>query len=340
MERPARRPSGTSPGWCAWLLALALALALATAGAAASPAVAAVTATQDGSTIWSVRPAGADGADGRAWVEENLDPGARVTEYMEIRNLGDHAATFSLRAADGYFTDTGRFTMLPRGEESHDAGSWIELQDSVVINGGETVVLPFTIAVPLDAAPGDHPGGVAASVLSNGTGLSGSSIAVDSRVGFRVMIRVSGELRPDMSVTATAEYHAAWSPFVAGSVTIEYTVRNTGNTRLSVAPAAHVTGLLGSVAAPGAEIVEFAPGESRTGTIVVAGVWPVVAVEAAVKAESTAIPGLSNPVVERETRTTMLAMPWPQLALVLLIASAVFVAVKASARRRARIDEP
>jgi hypothetical protein len=40
-------------------------------------------------------------------------------------SLGDEAPTSALAAADGYVTDTGRFSMLPTAAESQDAGTWV-----------------------------------------------------------------------------------------------------------------------------------------------------------------------------------------------------------------------
>ena len=69
-----------------------------------------------------------------------------------MRNLGAAEATFRLGAADGYYTENGRFTTLPAGTESTAAGAWIDLPEDVRVAAGETVVIPFEIT---DSGAGD-----------------------------------------------------------------------------------------------------------------------------------------------------------------------------------------
>jgi hypothetical protein len=95
--------------------------------------------------------------------------------------------TLRISAADGYFQENGRFSMLPSDKESVDAGLWIEVQDEVTVGAGETVIVPFTTTVPENATPGDHAAGIAASVLSQQVEEDGAMAGVESRVGFRVM---------------------------------------------------------------------------------------------------------------------------------------------------------
>ncbi|MEX5637557.1 hypothetical protein [Parafrankia sp. FMc2] len=102
---------------------------------------------------WTVRPADERGPDGRSWVELTLDPGETATEHVAVRNLGRTPATFSITAADGYFTDTGRFNMLPSTRPSREAGTWVEAPDTVTVEAGESAVLPFTVTVPRNATP-------------------------------------------------------------------------------------------------------------------------------------------------------------------------------------------
>jgi len=289
------------------------------------------------STTWSVRLAGAEGADGRAWLEQALDPGAQVREHMEVRNLGKTDADFTLQAADGYFTDTGRFNMLPRSEPSKDAGTWISLPDSVHVRAGETAIVPFTISVPDNATPGDHPAGVAAGVMASGDDAEGNSVGVDSRVGFRVMVRVKGELAPALTVEAQSTYLGAWNPFRPGRVRIEYTIHNSGNARLSAAPSAAARGLLSASArVEGIVVTEFAPGETRTGTITVPNVWPAGSIDTTVFAEGKTVPESDTAVPPTRTSVSVLAVPWPQLSLLLALAALTLLIIRLRRFHRAR----
>ncbi|WP_238432484.1 DUF916 domain-containing protein [Micromonospora tarensis] len=201
-----------------------VALAVVSLTVAAAPA--AVAAEPDPKALtWTVQPASATGPDHRRWITANLDPGQAVTEHLAVRNLSRSAVAFSLKAADGYLTDKGRFNMLSSDRPSVDGGTWIDVQQRVTVGPNETRVVPFTITVPRDATPGDHPAGIAATVTS-----TGGTVSVESRVGFRVMLRVNGVARAALPVGGlSTSYSPSWNPFRAGTVRVRYTVENDGN---------------------------------------------------------------------------------------------------------------
>lgn len=299
------------------------------------PALPAQAAESDPVT-WSVTPADADGPDGRSWMELVADPGDEVHEYLAVRNLGEADATFRLSAQDGYFTETGRFNMLESGQTSVDAGTWVDLPDEVAVAAGATEVVPLTITVPADATPGDHAAGVAASVLSTGTGADGATLQVESRVGFRLMTRVTGELAPSLEVERIdAAYATDWNPFAPGDASVGVVVRNTGNTRLSVAPTVTVAGTAGTVPE---ERIELLPGDVRTIPSEVAGVWPTVVSPTVAELDAEVITpdgGTADKLETVHAETTLWSMPWPQL-LVLLGAALLLAAILTDRRRRSR----
>ena len=182
-----------------------------------------------------------NGEDGRSWVEWEADAGEQRSEYMVVTNHGEADVEFQLSAADGYFTDTGRFNMLPADEESVAAGTWIDVPESVVVPAGGAETVPFTVTVPENATPGDHAAGVAASIRSTGSG----SVGVESRVGFRVMTRVAGDLQPQLGAAASGTYTGEINPFSSGSIDVAYEIENTGNTLLRTQPEVEVSGPFG-----------------------------------------------------------------------------------------------
>jgi len=317
------------------VVALALAAALAVSGNA--PASAAGTDDESDATItWSVRPGDETGADGRSWIELELDPGARVTEHLVVTNHSPVDVEFRLSAADGYFTDKGRFNMLASDVESTEAGTWIAVPDSVEVPSGESVVVPFTLTVPDNATPGDHPAGVAASILSSGDG----QIGVESRVGFRVMTRVTGELEPAIRAEATGEYAGVWNPFEPGVLTAGILVENTGNTRLGVLPTVTATSLFGLIRFEQEleEIAEIAPGEQRSMSADLRGVWPLFAYDVSVEATPVAVSeDLPVDGVEpASASTTVMAIPVSQL--IFLAIAAVLILLFWLERRRKKRD--
>ena len=320
---------GTPPRVLSMAAIIAAAIALV-----AAPSVAVAT-TPDDSVTWAVTPADANGGDGRSWVETELDPGEMVTDYLAVSNLGTSTTTFELSAADGYFTETGRFNMLQSGQTSVDAGTWITVANSIQVEPGATEIVPFTISVPDNATPGDHPAGVAASVSTTGTTSDGAQIGVDSRVGFRVITRVTGALAPALAIgDITGEYSPTWNPFTPGRIDLRYEATNSGNTQLSFDDT--VSGITtNETTTPRGDLF---PGETRVVAVEPVTAWPLgpVSVEVAV---AGAVPSDDSLAVASVSRTIVVwAVPWSQLVLLGAIAAVIVLLVLARRRSSAKMD--
>ena len=315
---------GTPPHAVSTAAIIAAAFALVAAPSAA------VAATPDDSVTWAVTPADANGGDSRSWVEAELDPGETVTDYLAVSNLGASTTTFELSAADGYFTETGRFNMLQSGQTSVDAGTWITIASFVEVEPGATEIVPFTISVPENATPGDHPAGVAASVTTTGTTSDGAQIGVDSRVGFRVITQVTGTLAPALSLSeVSGDYVPSWNPFTPGRIDVRYEVTNSGNTQLSFDDTT-----LNATTARG----DLFPGETRSVAVEPTTAWPLgpLSVEVVV---AGAVPSDDSLAVASVSRTiTVWAIPWAQLALLAAIALVAVLLVLSRRRSSAKLD--
>lgn len=322
--------------WRCWRR-LAAALLLAAPTALLLPASTALADAAPGNITWAVTPADAEGADGRTIIEHTLTPGAQLEEHLAIRNLSAQAVTFRLSAADGFFTRAGRFDMLPSDRPSSGAGTWISMVETIDVAAGAIAVVPFRIAIPDDAEPGDHTAGVAASVFNVQNTAEGTAVGVESRVGFRVALRIAGALTPSAELTAASiGYEQAWNPFRPGGAVAILTLRNTGNTRL----------LLDGVLRLGSRTVvfpdlqerrqELLPGEERQIELRIDGVWPLIAVPAKLEITPTsfAMDGSTTAIHPLAAGLTLWAVPSPQLALLLLLSS--FVGLVAVLRRRSR----
>ncbi|GGM55060.1 hypothetical protein ACFFX1_19550 [Dactylosporangium sucinum] len=292
------------------------------------PAAPAYAGPED-TVTWTVQPATAGGPDGRRWIERTLDPGQAVTEHLAVRNFGDTPAVFALKAADGYLTDKGRFNMLPSDRASVDGGTWVAVQPTVRVGAKETVVVPFTITAPAGAAPGDHPAGIAATVTS-----AGGQVNVESRVGFRLMLRASGTPTATLSVTGlTTSYERSWNPLRPGRARVSYTVTNTGNVWLSGK---------GTVSAGGgsatADVGELLPKGTHRADVRVGGVWPLGRVRTTVTLTPIVLGDTgAGPVAANTVTTTATAwvLPWSQLLLLAALVGLVF-ALRAHRRSRRR----
>lgn len=286
-------------------------------------------AAQDDAITWAVSPSTGGVPDKRSWVELELEPGAVASDEAVVRNLSTEAVTFRISAADGYFTDTGRFSMLESGRESVDAGTWISAPETVTVEPGGSGTVPFTVTVPENATPGDHAAGIAASVVSQGTGPDGSGVGVESRIGFRVMTRVTTGSRGTRSSPAPSRS----SP--------------TSSTRAMCAccstaprvPRAPPPPLVASDAAR----QELLPGDRRAVSVQLDGIWPLFGVGADLTVAPTVVapdqdPAAVAPVTES---LTVAAVPLPQL-LVLAGVALVLAALLAgrSRSRPAPVREP
>jgi hypothetical protein len=310
---------------------------VATVPFAPAGAVAAPTPSPTSPTLtWAVQPANQQGPDGRRWITHTLDAGQVVTERLAVRNFSNRTAVFALKAADGYLTDNGRFNMLPSNQASVDGGTWITVQDRVTVGANETKVVPFTITVPPDAKPGDHPAGIAATVTA-----TGGTVAVESRVGFRVMMRVSGTVTAALTVDdLTATYRHSWNPFAAGSVRVRYTTTNDGGvavTGTGRVATAELGGLTDSDARTRVE--QTLPGGSRQVDVRVAGVWGLGPLKTTVDLTPAVLEGDKSGAEIRPASATVTVwtLPWPQLFLGAMLVAAVFAARTIVRRRQQRL---
>ncbi|GGK96254.1 hypothetical protein GCM10007382_15650 [Salinibacterium xinjiangense] len=224
------------------LMAMALALsplAVSAFGFAPAPTAAAV----DGDITWSVEPAPtAEG--GRRTFDYKTDPGTQINDTVLVTNQGTTAAEFLIYATDARNElETGAFGLLKREEEPIDAGAWITTDiDKITLQPGTEASIPFTVLVPSDATPGDHVGGIVASVLTTGD-QDGAAVVLEQRVGARVYLTVSGI--PDVGVETSgflAGFTPELNPFAPGTMSVTYDVRNTGNVRMDVNQKLQITG--------------------------------------------------------------------------------------------------
>lgn len=200
---------------------------------------------------WSLRPAALDGAPrARTFFEHEVAPGRAVQDRATLANLTDHPLTFDLYAADGYTTADGGFALRLQGDARRGLGAWVSLTTpTVTVAPKSSVTFPLQVGVPSDAAPGDWAGGIVASVARPVTAGEGpAGLVVEQGVAARIYVRVSGPLKPAISVN---ELHLdlpaiSWAPIGdRDRGTVSYLLANTGNTRLSGTAQLEITDSLG-----------------------------------------------------------------------------------------------
>jgi len=324
-----------------WVLAVGLVCCIA------SPASAAPVSRAAGRVTFGIEPSSAGGADGRPDLSFGVTPGAVLRDHVAVLNYSSVALSLQLYATDAIETAAGGFGLLPATAKPTGAGAWISLprRDETVSVPPQSakapgqVVVPLVVRIPDNATPGDHAGGIVASLRTVGKNSSGQNVILVQRVGTRVFVRVAGRLSPRLSVSdLRAGYGGTLNPIGQGHVTVSYLLTNAGNVDLAVDQSISVSGLLGStrhldlVAVP-----LLLPGTSLHERVVVPGVWPQFRLQAKVSAVPHAPVGASAAGLVPVTETTGLwAIPWPLIALVALVLLAVFAALRARANLTAR----
>lgn len=242
----------------------------ATPSAATSPIAApAVSASTAGQVAWSMMPVITDVGEERSNFAYAVEPGATLEDAVLVRNSGSAALTLAVYGS-GAFTDESGALDIATTEAGPDAiGTWISPSvQSVEIEAGGLVRIPFTVTVPEDAQPGEHAGALL-TVLES----SGDTVSVDMRYATRVTATVAGELTAGLSVDqARLDVRTGFWPWEAAAADVSYDVRNTGNTRLSAVQL---------ITAAGVEM--YSTPDAATGLLTLAELLP----EAAVSVEAS-----------------------------------------------------
>ncbi|MFJ9517736.1 hypothetical protein ACIRPK_05615 [Kitasatospora sp. NPDC101801] len=287
----------------------------------AAPAAPAASAAQ----TFGIQPATATEPDARGTFSYAATPGALLKDHVAVWNYGEQPLTVRLYPADAFNTDSGGYDVLPDGKPSTQAGSWLKTSvGSVTLPGRSRQIVPFTLAVPANAAPGDHAAGIVVAVRAESKDAKGNAVTVDQRVGSRVNIRVSGDLRAELKVeNAKAVYHPSLNPLDTGRTTVSYTVRNTGNVRLGGKQAVRVSNVFGSIAtgnAP-ADLQELLPGNAVNYSFDVSGVYPTLWGTAGITIDPLPVAGDKDPkLVSDVSKHRFALIPWTTLAALLLLA--------------------
>lgn len=198
---------------------------------------------------WSVYPVSSR-VSARPYFYLSADPGQTIEDKMVVANKTGKPLAFRLYAADAYNTARdGGFAVRTVKERMRGVGAWARPAKSrVTVPAHRTVTVPFTLRVPEDAEPGDHPGALVAldERVEAGDGTA-VAMGVQRAVGARVYLRVGGPALPALAVEKVHFTHH--QPLVPGTgsstATISYTLHNTGNVTLNPRVRLKAAGLFG-----------------------------------------------------------------------------------------------
>ncbi|WUI02746.1 DUF916 domain-containing protein [Spirillospora sp. NBC_00431] len=294
---------------------------------AASAAVSGAAPGDPGGMTWAVRPAGPKGPSGRDYFVYSLSPGQTIRDKVAITNLSDRTQTFRVYATDAFNTADGSFTLLTADRTASGVGTWVTFQrGAYTVKAGKAVEVPFTLTVPSNATPGDHGGGIVASLTQQQTTARGQRLNVDRRVAARVYLRAAGPLTPALQVSALRTGYDA-APAGTGDLSVTFTIRNTGNLRMTALARIRAVGPFGLPLGEriSRRVPELLPGNSYTFTERIGGVVPAGRLTASVRLSPTD-PQSGRPVAARPVSRSesLWHVPWLITGvLVLLVAVGV-----------------
>jgi hypothetical protein len=318
------------------LAAPALAL-LVIAGVVAIPAAPARAA--DGDVTWSVRTAANEFGSDRTSYHYTINPGSKVDDAIVVTNGGTDPLDLAVYAADGFTTSSGQLDLLAGGRKSKAVGAWtVASGDHVIVQPGASAEVPFTVAIPENASPGDYAGGI---VTSRVTPDASKQINVDQRLGIRISLRVTGDLVPGLAVEDEhVDFSGGLNPFAGGDATLSYTLRNTGNAVISARQTEQVTGPFGWFAASAPKNSpppQLLPGETWTVHVPFSGVpTAFVAIgTATVTPIVTDASGSTSALDPIDASAAAPAVPWTWLIVLLVLAALLVLALRLLPRMRA-----
>jgi hypothetical protein len=303
-----------------------------------------LTPQERASATFGAGPANSHKPDGRSYFNYDTSPGGRISDHIAVLNLTYHPEVLRVYSVDVVPGSNGSYLYQPRTAKRVATGAWIAVgtpHASGLLRAPprSTTVLPVHLRVPANATPGDHVGAIIVSLSSlvTGKGPTAQHLHLEQRIATRVLVRVSGPLHPQLSLTNLhARYAGSVNPFAAGTASVTYTVRNTGNAILGATQQVSVHGLFGSTSrARGLALIQpLLPGGSITLTAKVAGVWPEFLESAKVTIVPQSLEGDANPGLHPVSSSVhFLAIPWI-LVLVLLLVILGFAGWRWRRRRR------
>ena len=180
-------------------------------------------------------------------IEERADPGQIFTSVLRATNLSKETQTFYIikRNISRLSDEGGPIFAGEQEETGFEISSWVKITDKpVIIEGGQTKEIPFSIKVPKDAGPGGHFGAILLSIrpeVPEETGLG-----VGYRVGTIINLRISGEIFEEAQIR---EFRTDKTIYSKSEVKFITRVENIGNVLVRPRGPLEITDFFGKSAA-------------------------------------------------------------------------------------------
>jgi hypothetical protein len=278
---------------------------------------------------YGLGPASATGVDGRPRFKWSAGPSGTLSDHVAVVNVGSTPLTLDLYARDAVNQPDGSLGLQTKATKPTDVGAWITLEiphgaSSLTVPARSTAIVPVSLAVPRNASPGDHTGGIIVSLTaqSTSTGKQALTPNLEQRVAVPVALRIAGPLQPKLSVESlSASYGQTLNPVGSGHATLTYKVVNTGNVNLGGHEAVSIGGLFGStVHAKAPDVPVLLPGSSILESVPVRGVLPEFLMSARVTITPLAASGDVDPgLISTSGSKHFWAVPWLLLGIIAVL---------------------
>jgi hypothetical protein len=298
--------------------------------------------SQPAQATFGAGPASAAKIDGRPYFAYETSPGGGIEDHIAVINFSGQSQRLNVYAVDASTGRNGDFVYAARAAARTEVGAWLTVDGpgfsgELTVGPHDTVIVPFALHIPANAAPGDHAGAIIVSLTSLAESKNGKQrVKLEQRIATRVIIRVSGPLHPGLTIEDLhASYTGHLNPFAAGEVTVTYTVRNSGNVLLGGTQQVSAHGWFGSSSQAAAvpAVPLLLPGGSYPVVVHLHGLIPEIGVSVNVKLTPAGLPGEVNPGLHAATASvTLWAVPW--LLVLLLLAVVILIVVLVWRRRR------
>lgn len=184
-------------------------------------------------------------------IEVNVDPGETTTEEMIVTNRTGRTINFNVQIEDFMGSRDPSQSIIFTGSVKgpYSLRDWLkpELQ-SFTLKHGQRIHLPIEILIPKNADPGGHYGAVFAAAQpeaptsTTAQEKAGGQVAIISRVGVLLFVRVNGAVKEDGSLK---DFKVEKNFYEKGPISFQLLFENNGSVHLEPYGMVEISNILG-----------------------------------------------------------------------------------------------
>ena len=173
-----------------------------------------------------------------------LEPGTVQEEGIIVLNTTAEEKTILVNSVDSTHSTGGGLACKHRQDSKTKTGTWITMETTeVVLAGGESSTIPFTITIPEGIAPGEYNACIVLEEEAPEKTETASGLILSTRVGLRVALTIPGDLVRELKNPA-AQVHTKENGDFIFQTTVENPSTTSIDTEVSVTVRSLLFGLL------------------------------------------------------------------------------------------------